>query len=292
MLTVVSLYVCQIVLDKTGTITTGGNMSVTDVAWVDSEAPSAPGGTAVKTLCVQGMLLAEEESSHPIATALKAYATNQLEGSIDIGLVRTTEIAGRGLTATLSTPSAHRPPHVELWLGNDKLMKDGGVDTAQDIMGFAVQNEWEKTGKTVVIAALRLSPTGPLTVVARFAVADQVRPEARQVIGELNKHYQVWMLSGDTLTTAQAVAQEVGIRVDHVVAGVMPEAKADYIASLQRETVESKESRYLAKLPKRFGVGSGRKRHVVLFVGGESSAAGAKCCPRISPDCASAWQMG
>ena len=89
-----------------------------------------------------------------------------------------------------------------------------------DMDGLAAQ------GKTPMLIAV----DGELAGIV--AVADTVKPDSAQAIAALQSHgIAVTMLTGDNRTTTHAVARQVG--VDHVIAGVRPENKADEIAKLQ-----------------------------------------------------------
>jgi P-type E1-E2 ATPase len=68
-----------------------------------------------------------------------------------------------------------------------------------------------------------------------FAIADPLRPEAKSTVKALqSRGIAVWMLSGDNPTTAQAVGEMVGIPAENVIAGVMPDQKAEKIQYLQK----------------------------------------------------------
>jgi len=258
--------VSHVVFDKTGTITTGGGMLVTDVAWVgveESFLTEQSGRNAI----LAAIRTAEAESSHPLGTALKVFANEQLKGDANgIRLVRVKEIPGRGLIATFDTADGRPASQFDLWLGNEKHMSEGGISTSADTLGMTLQAEWEAAGKTVIIAGLCVPEEAPRHV-ARFAVADPPRREACEVIKELRKDYQVWMLSGDSMPTALAVARQVGIEDDHVIAGVLPEAKADHLAALQNRTHELVRRTKWSMLAHRAGILKSRKRDVVMFVG-------------------------
>jgi Cu2+-exporting ATPase len=83
-------------------------------------------------------------------------------------------------------------------------------------------------GKTVMFVAVDDQPAGLV------AVADQVRPTAREAISRLKQlGLEVAMISGDNKRTAEAVAAELGI--DRVFAEVLPQNKADFVKRLQDE---------------------------------------------------------
>jgi cation transport ATPase len=257
--------VSHVVLDKTGTITTGGSMLVTDVDWVEGGSSSSK---ASRNEILAAIRVAEAESSHPIGTALRAFAAEHLgEEPHAIQVVHIKEVPGRGLVATFSSAAGDPAPQFDLWLGNTEHMLDAGIPITADTSAMALQAEWEAAAKTVITVAICVPEHTPC-VVARVAVADPPRKEAREVIKELRKGYQVWMLSGDSLPTALAVARQVGIADDHVIAGVLPEAKADHLEALQNRTHELVPRGNWSTLVHRAGIVKGRKRGVVMFVGG------------------------
>ncbi|OBZ85980.1 Copper-transporting ATPase 2, partial [Choanephora cucurbitarum] len=79
-------------------------------------------------------------------------------------------------------------------------------------------------------------------MMAQLAIADIPRPEAMQLISELQeRNIEVWMITGDNERTGSAVGKQLGINSDHVLAGVKPEQKADKIRNLQRRGIRSSE---------------------------------------------------
>jgi P-type E1-E2 ATPase len=76
------------------------------------------------------------------------------------------------------------------------------------------------------------------TLSAVFAVSDQIRPESASVVQALqSRGIEVWMLSGDNLTTARAIGRMVGISEGNVIAGVLPDQKGEKIRHLQQTLV-------------------------------------------------------
>jgi Cu+-exporting ATPase len=194
-----------IVLDKTGTITTG-KTSLTDVI--------------VATGFVEEELLrlvasAEQASEHPVATAIVHGARAR-----DLTLTRPERFlatAGHGVEATVASRA--------VLLGNAKLMSDRGIDVgalAQEVDALAAD------GKSPVFATI----DGRLAGV--MAVADPVRPESAAAIRAMKAlGLEVVMITGDNRQTADAVARQVG--VDRVFAEVLPEDKVRHVRELQAE---------------------------------------------------------
>ncbi len=194
-----------IVLDKTGTVTTG-QMSLVDVAVAD-------GFDAAEALRLVGAL--EDASEHPIAQAIAAAARQAgplpavesfanreglgVEGVVDGHAI----VAGR--PSLLAGWAMHLPPELE-----------------------AAREAAEAQGRTAIAAGW----DGRAAAV--FVVADTVKPTSAEAIARLRElGLRTVLLTGDNTATARAVAEEVGI--DEVIAEVMPADKADVIRRLQSE---------------------------------------------------------
>ncbi|MGZ4331906.1 MAG: heavy metal translocating P-type ATPase [Solirubrobacteraceae bacterium] len=194
-----------IVLDKTGTVTTG-QMTLIDVAVAD-------GVDRNEALRLVGTL--EDASEHPIARAIATAAkatwplpgvegfTNReglgVQGIVDGHAI----VAGR--PALLADWAMHLPPELD-----------------------AARHAAEARGQTAIAAGW------DGRVAALFIVADTVKPTSADAIAQLKTlGLRTILLTGDNTATANAVAQHVGI--DEVIAEVMPADKAEVIARLQAE---------------------------------------------------------
>ena len=188
-----------IVLDKTGTITNGKPV-VTNLD-IDHNT-------------LQLVASAENHSEHPLAKAIVEEAKR-----LDLELVEVNDfesVTGKGIQASVNGE------HV--LIGNRKLMDHKGVS------GFDQQQlpDYESEGKTQMLIAINQQFVGSI------AVADTVKDEAKEAIDTLKTQgIHVIMLTGDHELTAKAIAQSVGI--DEVIAGVLPEEKADKISNLQSD---------------------------------------------------------
>lgn len=91
----------------------------------------------------------------------------------------------------------------------------------------------EKQGKTVMELSSGLPAQAGKTLLGYVAIADTLKPEVKETMEQLKKrHIEVWMVTGDNERTAQAIAKQAGIT--HVLAGVLPEEKAEKIKQLKR----------------------------------------------------------
>ncbi|MGQ9556496.1 MAG: heavy metal translocating P-type ATPase [Desulfurispora sp.] len=195
-----------IVLDKTGTLTTGQPV-LTDLlplgSWRDRERE------------LLGLVAgAESASEHPLAAAVVEQARQQ-----GVTVVPPEEFQARpgfGLEA--------RVQGRQILVGKPDFIASRGYDLAQWQGRLA---ELEQAGKTAVFAVLDGEVAGLL------ALADTLKPEAASVVERLQQMgLEVWMITGDNPRTAQAVARQAGIR--HVLAGVLPGDKADRVAELKK----------------------------------------------------------
>jgi len=195
-----------IVLDKTGTVTEG-RMELADV--------TAPGDRS-ELLRLAGAV--EAASEHPIAQAVAAGARAEL-GDLP-AVTGFANHAGRGVSGTVE---GH-----EVLVGRPAWLAEQGVTIPDDVTRH--HRDAERTGATSVVAAWDGTARGVL------AVRDTVKATSAEAVARLRElGVRPMLLTGDNLATAQAVAREVGIPAEDVVAEVLPEDKLDVVARLQAE---------------------------------------------------------
>jgi Cu+-exporting ATPase len=218
-----------IVFDKTGTLTNGGDPSVTDYKLVTDDDEKEVLGMAKRL---------EENSSHPVAKALVNFCGEKSDHTFIASDIE--EVPGKGMSGRFRLDEGGEAAlDVQVIIGNEALMTDHNV--VVDANNWATLQSWKQQGKSVVLVALRAADpfADPIeshwTLSAMFAVADALRPEAKGVIGALqDRGVAVWMLSGDNQITAEAIGAMVGIPKTNIIAGVLPDQKAEKIQYLQK----------------------------------------------------------
>src|SRR5687768_7338413 len=195
-----------IVLDKTGTVTTG-RMKLVEVA-------TAPGTDRAEALRLAGAL--EDASEHPIARAVAAAAREETGP-----LPAVDGFANREGLGVEGVVDGHA-----VVLGRPALLADWAMAIPEELE--AARRAAEKAGRTPVFAAWDGRVRGVLVV------ADTVKPTSAEAVAALrNLGLHPVLLTGDNEATARAVADEVG--VDEVAAEVLPSEKAEVISRLQAD---------------------------------------------------------
>jgi P-type Cu+ transporter len=194
-----------VVLDKTGTVTTG-TMSLVDVV-------TAGGVDRAEALHLVGSL--EHASEHPIAHAIAAAAARHAP------LAAVESFRNREGLGVEGIVDGHA-----LVAGRPTLLHEWGLELPGGLQ--AALKDAQEQGKTAVAAAWDGAAR------AIFVVADTVKPGSGSAVAEL-KHLGLHpvLLTGDNVHTARAVAAEVGI--DDVIAEVLPADKAAVVRRLQDE---------------------------------------------------------
>jgi P-type Cu+ transporter len=197
--------ITTVVLDKTGTVTNGKPV-LTDVF-------TDPSQNEEDFLSLVGA--AEKQSEHPLAQAI-------VQGIKDKGIAlkdvsEFEALPGFGIKAMVDGK--------EVLIGTRKLMTINNVTINS---ALEKMNELERTGKTAMLAAFNGQYAGMV------AVADTIKETSLTAINRLkDMGMDVIMITGDNQQTAAAIAAQAGI--EHVIAEVLPEGKADEIKKLQSQ---------------------------------------------------------
>ena len=191
-----------LVFDKTGTLTRG-KPEVVSITALEGDETSA--------LRLAAAL--EQGSSHPLAHAiLEKAATDALA---EVKQFRT--LRGLGVSGEIDGQ--------RVLLGNQALLAEQQIDTRALDEEIAAQ---ASRGATPVLLAVEGKAR------ALFAIRDPLRDDSVQALQRLHRAgYRLVMLTGDNPTTANAIAKEAGI--DEVIAGVLPDGKAEAIKQLQQQ---------------------------------------------------------
>lgn len=191
-----------IILDKTGTITTG-----------------EPAVTGIITNMEQSDFLffvasAEKHSEHPLSKAIIQKSEAEKISLIEPQSFQS--LIGSGIKAEVNGK--------EILIGNQKLIEENNID-----LDFVKeQQKFLDEGKTTIFAAIDNKIEGII------AIADTIKPESISAVNQLKAMgLEVIMLTGDNNKTAQAIAKQVGI--NRVIAEVMPQDKASIVNQIQNE---------------------------------------------------------
>ncbi|WP_312605645.1 copper-exporting P-type ATPase CopA [Kosakonia cowanii] len=191
-----------LVFDKTGTLTRG-KPEVVSITALEGDETSA--------LRLAAAL--EQGSSHPLAHAIVEKAAT--EALAEVKQFRT--LRGLGVSGEIDGQ--------RVLLGNQALLAEQQIDTRALDEEIAAQ---ASRGATPVLLAVEGKAR------ALFAIRDPLRDDSVQALQRLHRAgYRLVMLTGDNPTTANAIAKEAGI--DEVIAGVLPDGKAEAIKQLQQQ---------------------------------------------------------
>lgn len=205
-----------IAFDKTGTLTQG-KPEVTDLLVFDADRDEFTTDGKSKNYVIAVAAGCEQYSEHHLAEAITEYAkVNNVEALKTDNMEAT---PGRGVEALVNEK--------RVAVGNLKLFEKEIDKWSEQVRSKA--DELRRHGKTVVFVAEENRPIGLI------ALADQVRPKAKETIAALRKMgvNKIAMLTGDNTDVANAIAEELGI--DDVYADLLPEEKVDVIEKLKAE---------------------------------------------------------
>jgi Cu+-exporting ATPase len=205
-----------VVLDKTGTVTTG-TMTLVDVVVAD-------GVDRADVLRLAGAL--EHASEHPIARAVAAAAEQE------VGPLPAVEgfgnLAGLGVQGVVHDVGADSGTSHAVLVGRPRLLAEWSQHLPQSL--DVARRAAESAGRTVVVVGWDGQAR------ALLVVSDVVKPTSPRAVAELRSlGLRPVLLTGDNAATAREVAREVGIPEADVVADVLPEDKVAAVRRLQDE---------------------------------------------------------
>lgn len=225
-----------VLLDKTGTITTGRfALSHLDVV----------GNAKSRKEVLELLAIMEAPSSHPLSACLVIAAKDEdVSVPTNVSLTQHTILKGEGVTALVDNN--------RVYVGNERLFK------RLDMYEISSQEctkaiEWGNEGGTVGYIGIE-----NFGIIGMFCVKDTIRDEAHDVISSLlNSDIEVIMLTGDGDGAAQAVGKEIGLPTTNIQSQLLPEDKLHYTSCLKGTSSDKHPSLSAC-------VG---KKKLILFVG-------------------------
>ncbi len=245
----------RVVLDKTGTVTTG-EMSVAfygtfddyesagDFAGISPESADSKNERSLSVL--RDAAAVEALSEHPIARAIAGFAREQgvlAEGASAPSVSGFEGVPG-GVRGVLSGAGDGVKESTEngasrlVVVGTPEYLQAAGAQLSEGQL--ALLDQARRAGLTTVVVARGEAPdeapntTSSLQPVGMISVADTPKPEAAETMAQLRElGLEPILLTGDAPQVAQAVASQVGISAENVYAGVTPEGKSQVVEKLQ-----------------------------------------------------------
>lgn len=241
----------RVVLDKTGTVTTG-EMSVAfygtfgdydsagDLSGISPESADSKNERSLSVL--RDAAAVEALSEHPIARAIAGFAREQgvLAEGTSAPSVSDFEGVPGGVRGVLSGPGdgAENGTSQLVLVGTPEYLQAAGAQLSEGQL--ALLDQARRAGLTTVVVARGEAPdeapssTSALQPVGMISVADTPKPEAAETMAQLRElGLEPILLTGDAPQVAQAVAAQVGISAENVYAGVTPEGKSQVVRQLQ-----------------------------------------------------------
>ena len=242
----------RVVLDKTGTVTTG-EMSVAfygtfgdyeSAGDLSGISPDSAGSKNERSLSVlRDAAAVEALSEHPIARAIAGFAREQgvlAEGASAPSVSGFEGVPG-GVRGVLSgaVDGAESGASQLVVVGTPEYLQAAGAQLSE--AQLALLDQARRAGLTTVVVARGEAPNNEAAEnapapqpVGMISVADTPKPEAAETMAQLRElGLEPILLTGDAPQVAQAVASKVGISADNVYAGVTPEGKSQVVRQLQ-----------------------------------------------------------
>lgn len=242
----------RVVLDKTGTVTTG-EMSVAFYGTFDDYesagdlagiSPDSAGSKNERSLSVlRDAAAVEALSEHPIARAIAGFAREQgvLAEGASAPSVSDFEGVPGGVRGVLSGAGegAESGASQLVVVGTPEYLQAAGAQLSE--AQLALLDQARRAGLTTVVVARGEAPNNEAAEnapapqpVGMISVADTPKPEAAETMAQLRElGLEPILLTGDAPQVAQAVASQVGISAENVYAGVTPEGKSQVVEKLQ-----------------------------------------------------------
>ena len=241
----------RVVLDKTGTVTTG-EMSVAfygtfgdyesagDLSGISPESSDSKNERSLSVL--RDAAAVEALSEHPIARAIAGFARDQgvlAEGSSAPSVSGFEGVPGgvRGVLSGAGEGTENGASQLVV-VGTPEYLQAAGAQLSE--AQLALLDQARRAGLTTVVVARgealddAPSSASALQPVGMISVADTPKPEAAETMAQLRElGMEPILLTGDAPQVAQAVASKVGISAENVYAGVTPEGKSQVIEKLQ-----------------------------------------------------------
>ena len=245
----------RVVLDKTGTVTTG-EMSVAfygtfgdyesagDLSGISPESADSKNERSLSVL--RDAAAVEALSEHPIARAIAGFAREQgvlAEGASAPNVSDFEGVPGgvRGVLSGSGEGAESGTPQLVV-VGTPEYLQAAGAQLSE--AQLALLDQARRAGLTTVVVARGEAPdeapndapssTSALQPVGMISVADTPKPEAAEAMAQLRElGLEPILLTGDAPQVAQAVASQVGISAENVYAGVTPEGKSQVVEKLQ-----------------------------------------------------------
>ena len=242
----------RVVLDKTGTVTTG-EMSVAfygtfgdyesagDLAGISPDSADSKNERSLSVL--RDAAAVEALSEHPIARAIAGFAREQgvlAEGASAPSVSGFEGVPG-GVRGVLSGAGEGVESGASqlVVVGTPEYLQAAGAQLSE--AQLALLDQARRAGLTTVVVARGEAPNNEAAEnapapqpVGMISVADTPKPEAAETMAQLRElGLEPILLTGDAPQVAQAVASQVGISADNVYAGVTPEGKSQVVRQLQ-----------------------------------------------------------
>ena len=241
----------RVVLDKTGTVTTG-EMSVAfygtfddyesagDFAGISPESADSKNERSLSVL--RDAAAVEALSEHPIARAIAGFAREQgvlAEGASAPSVSGFEGVPGgvRGMLSGAGEGAESGASRLVV-VGTPEYLQAAGAQLSE--AQLTLLDQARRAGLTTVVVARgealdeAPSSTSALQSVGMISVADTPKPEAAETMAQLRElGMEPILLTGDAPQVAQAVASQVGISAENVYAGVTPEGKSQVVRQLQ-----------------------------------------------------------